>query len=48
MNELTGDNLVAGKGAIPFPSERGEEIREVPFVYSLNLMMVIAELVGQN
>ncbi len=39
------DNLVAERGAFNFSTDYGEEIWEVPFVYSPNLMITIAELV---
>ena len=47
-SEKTGDNLVAEKGAFTFTTGKGQEIREVPFVYSPNLMRVIADLVEKN
>ncbi len=44
----TSENLVAERGAFTFSTDRGEEIREVPFVYSPNLMIAIAELVDKH
>ena len=43
-----GDNLVAERGAFTFSVDNGEEIKEVPFVYSPNLMIAIAELVDKH
>lgn len=45
---VSDDNLVAERGAFTFSADSGEEIKEVPFVYSPNLMMAIAELVDKH
>lgn len=40
--------MVAERGAFTFSVDSGEEIKAVPFVYSPNLMIAIAELVDKH
>ncbi len=39
---------MAERGAFTFSADNGEQIKEVPFVYSPNLMITIAELVDKH
>ncbi len=41
-------NLVAERGSFTFSVDRGEEIKEVSFVCSPNLVITIAELVDKH
>ena len=43
--ELVGDNITAEKGAFSFPVDKGEEIREAPFVYCTNLIARVADTI---
>ena len=46
---IVGDNLVAEKGAFTFPLEKGgEEIKEVPFVYSRNLVATVSDTIEKH
>ena len=47
-NDLVGDNITAEKGAFSFPVERGEEIRETPFVYCTNLIARVADTIHNH
>ncbi len=47
--DITGDDLVAEKGAFTFALNGGrDEIREVPFVYKPNFIAAIANLVDKH
>ncbi len=47
--DITGDDLVAEKGAFTFALDSGrDEIREVPFVYKPNFIAAIANLVDKH
>ena len=47
--DITGDNIVAEKGAFTFSVDKGgEEVREVPFVYLKNLIAAVADTVAQH
>ena len=42
--EIVSDRIVAEKGDFTFPMDKGgEEIAEVPFVYSRNLIATVAD-----
>ena len=45
---ITGDDLVAEKGAFTVSTDKGEEVREVPFVYHPNLIVKVADIVNQH
>ena len=45
---ITGDDLVAEKGAFSVSTDKGEEIREVPFVYYPNFIAKVADIVNQH
>ena len=45
---ITGDDLVAKKGAFSVSTDRGEEIREIPFVYRPNFIAKVADIVNQH
>ena len=45
---ITGDDLVAKKGAFTISTDKVEEVREVPFVYHPNLIAKVADIVNQH
>ena len=47
-NDLVGDNITAEKGAFSFTVDKGEEIREAPFVYCTNLMPRVADTIHNH
>lgn len=47
--DITGDDLIAERGAFTFALEGGrDELREVPFVYKPNFIAAIADLVDKH
>jgi hypothetical protein len=45
--EVVGDNMLAENGAFTFATDKGEEVRQVPFVYVPNFMAKVADVVSQ-
>lgn len=45
---ITGDDLVAEKGAFSVSTDKGVEIREVPFAYHPNFIAKVADIVNQH
>ena len=46
---IVGTNLIAERAPFMFSSERKkEEIQDIPFVYRLNLISAIADVVAKN
>ena len=45
---ITGDDLVAKKGAFSVSTDKGEEIQEVPFVYYSNFIAKVVDIVNQH
>lgn len=45
---IRGDDLRAEKAAFTFSVDKGEELREVPFVYFPNFIARVADIIHQH